>query len=64
MIVLTRVVQQHLGCSDDEPAKSTTFLQRKRAVISGASRIYGCFRTDLHPCDIVNDIRLNFRVDS
>jgi hypothetical protein len=37
MIVLTRVVQQHLGCSDDEPAKSTALLQRKRAVISGAS---------------------------
>jgi hypothetical protein len=43
MIVLTIVVQQHLGCSDDEPAKSTAFLQRKRAIISVASQIYGCF---------------------
>jgi hypothetical protein len=64
MIVLTSVVEQYLGCSDDEPAKLTAFPQRKRAVISGASRIYGCYRTGLHPCDIVNDIRLDFRVDS
>jgi len=64
MTVLTIVVQQHLGCSDDEPAKSTAFPQRKRAILSDASQIYGGFRTSLHACDTVNDIRLNFRVGS
>jgi hypothetical protein len=41
MTVLTIVVQQHLGCSDDEPAKSTAFPQSKSAIISDASQIYG-----------------------
>jgi hypothetical protein len=64
MIVFTNAVQQHLGCFNDEPKKSTTFLERKRAIISNASQIYGYFRTSLHECDTINDIMFNFNVNS
>jgi hypothetical protein len=49
---------------DDEPAKSTAFPKRKRAIIDDASQIYGWFRTNLHAFDIVNNFRLNFSIHS
>jgi hypothetical protein len=64
MIVFTNVVQQHLGYSNDELEKSTTFLERKKTIISYASQIYGYFKIGLHACDTINDIMLNFNVDS